>query len=107
MIVYRAITHNKADLRLDSLGLHYSTAKQSAYPYGDKIHLGYYYLYTCEIKLCDIDNYETAKANKEWPHEKEIVLKPGSEVLVTSVERIKMPCQTLLETINLTFKTKA
>jgi len=106
MTLYRAICHNEANICLDKLGVCWSLAYKSAYPYGNKTLLPSYYIYIAEVSMEDVDTEKTAAANAEWPHEMEVVMKPNSTVQVTEIHRLKKPCQTLIEIIPIIYTTK-
>ena len=105
MILYRAICHPD-DVRAISLGKHWSTEIKSAYPYGNKTQLKYYYVYKCNVSEAYINKQETLSANLEYPWEKEVVLNQGSQIEIIGIFKFNKPHRALLDDSeqNITYK---
>ena len=88
--LYRAVKLDEpADIFLEQMGIYWTNDWAQAFPYGYKNNINSYYIYTAKVCADCIDDAKTAlMAGGEFSHEREVVLKPGSEVEIIRIETV-------------------
>lgn len=78
-----------AGIFLERMGICWTSDWAKAFPYGYKNNIDSYYIYTAKVSTDCIDEGKTAlMAGGEFSHEREVVLKPGSEVKIIRIETV-------------------
>lgn len=77
----------------ESLGCHWSTNREKAFPYGGKGTQDFYYIYRALVPLSSIDwTFTVDKTLWDKWYEREIVVKKGSPIKLVGVEQVhKVP----------------
>lgn len=100
LTLYRAICHDKDPRQTVGLGKHWSLSPAAAFPCGSKKWTQlWYWLYTAEVHPYWRNILQTQIANQNWPWDKEVVLDGNAPVKIIAIQKFKMPCQTLIETL--------